>query len=465
MVAEHGCQSVLLCGEWQRFKYLDDVKWIRVPGISRDSTDTELNDMIDVTEFDEELVENLDLANVRRTLAISSSVEVNEDSGERMTTVHEVSENVPELNDGEINNVEEYTHSLSVLTHFTGVCSGLDEWIVESSVEQRPENVLKVELTSRKLCVRMAVNEFHEQPQNPLKLSNVVVVGEFGDKLLEQLRASHEAPCVAGTSVTSAGEFESLEQWQTSSEVSCVSAEFVESGQVKDLLMELQSENVSSRLASQDRAEVRVWESEKCVCGTQQVSQDTPGRHGDTESHARVATWHMTKQQRAHGQVWMMMDGKSRPLDVGPEEDGKEVAERWHKMTGKGDCDIRLMVEGRNICWDKLVDLQKGSVIQVLANNRGGMKKKSKKRKTNPWTSDEGSGERSSSAEEQFKELDKQELMENHKREMGNEHIDMLANMNTEQVEEMLMNFRENMSGVTEDQKTIAMMSLMWMVE
>ena len=69
----------------------------------------------------------------------------------------------------------------------------------------------------------------------------------------------------------------------------------------------------------------------------------------------------------------------------------------------------------------------------------------------------------SSSAEEQNKELDKQELMENHKREMGNEHIDMLANMNTEQVEEMLMNFRENMSGVTEDQKTIAMMSLMWM--
>ena len=156
---------------------------------------------------------------------------------------------------------------------------------MEPSVEQRPENVSKVsgdESTSRKLCVRMAVNEFHEQPKNPLKLSNAVVVGEFGDKLLEQLRASHEAPCVAGTSVTSAGEFvvesESLEQWQTSSEVSCVSFEFVESGQVKDLLMELQSENsleftdvhrenfcavsasVSSRLASQDRAEVRVWE-------------------------------------------------------------------------------------------------------------------------------------------------------------------------------------------------------------
>ena len=134
-------------------------------------------------------------------------------------------------------------------------------------------------------------------------------------------------------------------------------------------------------------------------------------------------------------------------------------------MAGMGDCDIRLMVEGRNICWDELVDLENGSVIQVLANIRRGMKKKCKKRKTNPWTSDEGSGERSSSAEEQLKELDKQELMENHRREMGNEHIHMLANMNTEQVEEMLMNFRENMSGVTEEQKTIAMMSLMWMVE
>ena len=135
-------------------------------------------------------------------------------------------------------------------------------------------------------------------------------------------------------------------------------------------------------------------------------------------------------------------------------------------MTRMGDCDIRLMAEGRIICWDQMADLENRSVTQVLANIRGGMKKKkSKKRKTNPWVSDEGSGERSSSAEEQFKELDKQELMENHKREMGNEHIDMLANMNTEQAEEMLMNFREKMSGVTEDQKTIAMMSLMWMVE
>ena len=121
---------MLLCGEWQRFKYLDDVTRIRVPGISRDSTETELKDMINVTESDEKLVENLDPANVRRTLAMSSSVEVNEDSGECMTSVHDVSENMPQLNDGEINNVEEYTRSLSVPTHFTGVCSCLDERVM-----------------------------------------------------------------------------------------------------------------------------------------------------------------------------------------------------------------------------------------------------------------------------------------------------------------------------------------------
>ena len=103
-------------------------------------------------------------------------------------------------------------------------------------------------------------------------------------------------------------------------------------------------------------------------------------------------------------------------------------------------------------------------MVQVIGNIRGGTKKKSKKKVTNPWESDEGSGARSSSAEEQFKELDKEELMENHRRAMGNGHIDMLANMNTEQAEEMLMKFRENM-GVTEDQKTLAMLSLMWMVE
>ena len=53
---------------------------------------------------------------------------------------------------------------------------------------------------------------------------------------------------------------------------------------------------------------------------------------------------------------------------------------------------------------------------KFLGTSGRGAKKKSKKRKTYPWVSDEGSEESSSSAEKQFKELDKQELMENQKR-------------------------------------------------
>ena len=129
------------------------------------------------------------------------------------------------------------------------------------------------------------------------------------------------------------------------------------------------------------------------------------------------------------------------------------------------DCHIRLMAEGRIIGWNLLVDLGDGSMVQVLGNIRRGTKKKCKKKVSNSWESDEGSEARSCSAQEQFEELDKEELMENHRRAMGNWHIDMLAKMNTEEAEEMLMKFWENMSGVTEDQKTLAMLSLMWMVE
>ena len=235
----------------------------------------------------------------------------------------------------------------------------------------------------------------------------------------------------------------------------------------------------SSRLTSKDRAEVRVWESENLACDTHHVSQDIPVEHcscgtyghDDTRSHARVGTWHREEQQEANEQgrgrlmklVWTMMDGRSSPLDVGPEEEGEKIAERWYKMNVTNDWDIRLMAEGRIIGWNQLVDLEDGSMVQVLGNIWGGTKKKSKKKVTNPWEPDEGSGARSSSAEQQFTELDKEELMENHRRAVGNGHIDMLANMNTEH--EMLMKFWENMSGVTEDQKTLAMLSLMWMVE
>ena len=63
--------------------------------------------------------------------------------------------------------------------------------------------------------------------------------------------------------------------------------------------------------------------------------------------------------------------------------------------------------------WNELADLEDGTIVHVVGNLRGGMEKRSKKKKeTNPWELDEGSGVKSSSAEEQFEELGKEKVME-----------------------------------------------------
>ena len=50
-----------------------------------------MQDMINVVESDEKSAENPDLAKVRMSLAVSTSVAVNENSCEHMTTDHEIS--------------------------------------------------------------------------------------------------------------------------------------------------------------------------------------------------------------------------------------------------------------------------------------------------------------------------------------------------------------------------------------
>ena len=51
--------------------------------------------------------------------------------------------------------------------------------------------------------------------------------------------------------------------------------------------------------------------------------------------------------------------------------------------------EVRLMVEGRMVEWEDLVNLAVGTVVQVLGKMRGGMGKKSRKKKEkNPWASD-----------------------------------------------------------------------------
>ena len=55
--------------------------------------------------------------------------------------------------------------------------------------------------------------------------------------------------------------------------------------------------------------------------------------------------------------------------------------------------------------------------------------------------------------------------MEKHREAFGSGHKDALVGMDPEAVEGMLMRCRENMTGVPEDQKTMVVWSLMWMVK
>ena len=69
-------------------------------------------------ESDEKSAENPDPANEGMILAVSSSVAANENSGERMTTDRETSENVPELNVMENSTAERFVYSLHGLIFF-----------------------------------------------------------------------------------------------------------------------------------------------------------------------------------------------------------------------------------------------------------------------------------------------------------------------------------------------------------
>ena len=60
--------------------------------------------------------------------------------------------------------------------------------------------------------------------------------------------------------------------------------------------------------------------------------------------------------------------------------------------------------------------------------------------------------------------IDKAALMEEHRKELGNKYIYMMVDMEVEDIEAKLAELREMTAG-TEDQKTLAVLSLMWMVE
>ena len=81
-------------------------------------------------------------------------------------------------------------------------------------------------------------------------------------------------------------------------------------------------------------------------------------------------------------QVWMVFDGKSRPWDIGAEELGEEMRERdVGKENGMAAEGVRLMAEGRMVGWNELAKLVDEAIAHVLGNMRGGMGKKSRKKK------------------------------------------------------------------------------------
>ena len=234
--------------------------------------------------------------------------------------------------------VEGHTYSLSEMNPFTGEFSGVDEQITDLLSE------LQSEVSS----------EANHKSSGDDELS------ETADSETQVATHSSKLEASGSTSRVPDGEVAELPVDFCASPAQLVSAD------------------VRRGLTTKERAKVRVWESEDLASDTRRVLPDIPGGHrmcgtyghDDTRSHARVKTWHRAKQQGANEQgrrlgkqVWMIMEGKSRPLDVEVEEEGEEIAERWCKMNGMNDCDIRLMAEGRIIGWNQLVDLGDGAMV------------------------------------------------------------------------------------------------------
>ena len=241
---------------------------------------------------------------------------------------------------------------------------------------------------------------------------------------------------------------------------------------------------------------MRVWEGEKCVKRFSRETCSVPASEPlcveqsilgclslipepVARTHEARRAMQLEEERRNNGcgtkQVWMMFDGKSRPWNIKVGERGRELKERWEKENGMAVGEVRLMAGGRMLGWDGLANLADGTIVQVLGNICGGMGKKSRKKKEkNPWESD-GSGVPSwaqevpwsdgSSAEEQFEAIKKDELMEQFEKDLGSGAVDTLSKMETKQAQDMLTKLEENMAGISEEKRKMAVWSLMWMAE
>ena len=217
------------------------------------------------------------------------------------------------------------------------------------------------------------------------------------------------------------------------------------------------------------RFKVRGWGKDHGVSSV----QENPGtRFDDKDDDMRQTDrefvpkdWRHTREEAREGrQIWMQFEGRTKPCDILYGENGDEIERRWRENNGMVGVDMHMVSEGRLVDWSTIKDLADGAMVQVMVNIHGGMGKRGKKKKrVNPWESDGASGERSS-AEEQFEMLDKEVLMAEHRKVMGNSYVDMLVDLEMEDVKAKLDELKRLSEG-TEDQKTLVALSLIWMVE
>ena len=216
------------------------------------------------------------------------------------------------------------------------------------------------------------------------------------------------------------------------------------------------------------RFKVRGWGKDHGVSSV----QENPGTRFDDRDDMRQTDrgfvpkdWRHTREEAREGrQIWMQFEGRTKPCDILYGDNGDEIERRWRENNGMVEVDMHMVSEGRLVDWSGIKDLADGAMVQVMVNIHGWMGKRGKKKKRgNPWESDGASGERSS-AEEQFEMLDKAAIMAEDRKVMGNSYVDMLADMEMEDVKAKVEEFKR-VSEETEDQKTLAALSLIWMVE
>ena len=123
-----------------------------------------------------------------------------------------------------------------------------------------------------------------------------------------------------------------------------------------------------------------------------------------------------------------------------------------------------------------LANLADGTIVQVLGEYawRNGKTSTGKRRRRTrgnrmgrgvPSWAQEVPWSDGSSAEEQFDAIKKDELMEQFEKDLVSGAVDALSKMETKQAQELLTKLEENMAGISEEKRKMAVWSLMWRAE